>query len=83
MSSDLGRETEQPRGASSRGEHGRLGAASGAGELLDPNAEFLLAASFELPGALTADAQLAPEIRECLVDIAERSRNDPRILSGL
>lgn len=26
---------------------------------------------------------LAPAIRECLVDIAERSRNDPRILSGL
>ena len=26
---------------------------------------------------------LAPAIRECLVDVAERSRQDPRILSGL
>ena len=26
---------------------------------------------------------MAPAIRECLVDIAERTRNDPRVLSGL
>ncbi|HEY8427846.1 MAG TPA: hypothetical protein VIL20_05705, partial [Sandaracinaceae bacterium] len=26
---------------------------------------------------------VAPMIRECLVDIAERTRQDPRILSGL